>query len=899
MRAFREASPTYVRSRLVAALPDASPEQVAAWDESIPPLQREISEVMSRDDTAADFSTILEYTLPLNHRRPDVLFLMDGAVAVVEAKGKDRATQADLDQVAAYARDLRAYHESCADAPVHPVLLLTRASERLGRQGDIEITGPDGLDEVIAELVGRGGRLVPASEFLDARRYRPLPSLIKAARELFELGDLRRIRRASAATGPAIDALADLAHRASQTKTRHLALVTGSPGTGKTLVGLSLVHAPFLDDLAIPRENGSKAVPSVFLSGNGPLIHVLQYELRGAGGGGRSFVRDVKSYVERYLANPQLVPGEHVVVFDEAQRAFDAGKLARVQKRQGARSEPDHLIEFGARIPDWCLIVGLIGQGQELHDGEEAGVEQWRWALDQIADRDEWTVTVPPSLASVFEGWEQLRVEPALQLREELRFHAARTVHDFVERLLADSPDQGLATTAAKLEREGYHLRITRDLAVAKQYLRTRYAENPDARFGVVASSRDQELPRFGIFNDWNATRNVRVGPWFCDPPDEPMGRSGRSLVDCVTEFGCQGLELDAVLLAWGTDFILEGGSWTNRHARRYQSPHLIKDPFQLRRNAYRVLLTRGRDATVVFVPQLPALDETFELLLASGFRELDDPTLRSLGSDARQPESDARQPEVDVPEELVRLLQRAREANPMTRIELRDPIAAYGAAALPGLVRLATDGFGAFAIRAISRVAELGAPYDARLALDQINRAQLSTAELKDLDAALARLASRRSAAVRPRRAPAAGGRTIAVLRRGEYHVRRDLQQTLGGNPQTGISYPSRGDHAMLFSGGTGRDAYGYEDHWLGEDAYLYYGEWMGRRDMAMDRGNLAVVERSPNLYLFIERGNRGYQFQGRFEHVSNGREGLVVDGEDRQAIVFTLRRVADEVAI
>jgi hypothetical protein len=43
----------------------------------------------------------------------------------------------------------------------------------------------------------------------------------------------------------------------------------------------------------------------------------------------------------------------------------------------------------------------------------------------------------------------------------------------------------------------------------------------------------------------------------------------------------------------------------------------------QLRLNAYRVLLTRGRDGTVVFVPQPPEMDETWEYFQTSGIREL------------------------------------------------------------------------------------------------------------------------------------------------------------------------------------------------------------------------------------------------------------------------------------
>jgi hypothetical protein len=90
-----------------------------------------------------------------------------------------------------------------------------------------------------------------------------------------------------------------------------------------------------------------------------------------------------------------------------------------------------------------------------------------------------------------------------------------------------------------------------------------------------------------------------------------------------VTEFGCQGLELDAALLAWGTDFIRTAGEWTNDRARRYQNAGRVRDPYQLRVNAYRVLLTRARDACVVFVPPIPIMDETFDYLLRAGFREL------------------------------------------------------------------------------------------------------------------------------------------------------------------------------------------------------------------------------------------------------------------------------------
>ena len=126
----------------------------------------------------------------------------------------------------------------------------------------------------------------------------------------------------------------------------------------------------------------------MFLSGNGPLVEVLQYELKSAGGGGSTFVRDVLNYVKRYSAKADLVPPEHVLVYDEAQRAFDAGQVAR---RNMATDQVllmvnlslSILFEFAERIPEWCVVVGLIGRGQEIHIGEEGGIIQWRHAVEK------------------------------------------------------------------------------------------------------------------------------------------------------------------------------------------------------------------------------------------------------------------------------------------------------------------------------------------------------------------------------------------------------------------------------------------------------------------------------------------------------------------------------------
>jgi schlafen family protein len=625
IRHFREAAPAYVRSSLEAFVRDATTQQIRAWDDSIPPLQREANELVVRDRAADGYSAILEYRLPMEYRRPDVVLLLGGPVLVLELKGKSVAERVDIDQAAAYARDLRGYHRECADRSVHSALVLTRAVGHLATDSGVEILGPDALDGLADRLTRtHPGVPIRIERFLDPAAYRPLPSLVEAARQLLERGEVQRIGAIDEKTRPTLDLVSNIAREAARTKTRRLILLTGLPGTGKTLIGLQLAHSRFLDDIAVQRADGKPSAPAVYLSGNAPLVEVLQYELRGAGGGGKAFVRDVKAYVRNYSKRPDLVPPEHVLIFDEAQRAFDGPQVARTHDGGGdGRSEPEHFIEFAQRVPDWCVVVGLIGSGQEIHTGEEGGIVQWRRAIEQSSRAADWTIHTAPDIAEAFRGMSGVQEHPALHLMSELRFHLATDVHGFVDELLSDESTGALRSRGERLNEDGYHFRITRDLQQAKQYLRRRYADDPDARFGMVASARDRDLPRFEVPNDFQSTKRVQNGPWFAEGEDDPRGRSCRELRTCVTEFGCQGLELDATLLAWGSDFVRLGGHWSNAEARRYQSPNDVRDPVQLRRNAYRVLLTRGRDATVVFVPPMRVLDATYAHLLASGFREL------------------------------------------------------------------------------------------------------------------------------------------------------------------------------------------------------------------------------------------------------------------------------------
>ncbi|MFN9112045.1 MAG: DNA/RNA helicase domain-containing protein, partial [Bacteroidota bacterium] len=372
-----------------------------------------------------------------------------------------------------------------------------------GERGGVHIAGPDAIDALIANFADARDRPpLSADAFLQADAYRPLPTLVQAARELFTTGTLRDIWRARANTDPAVNQIETIVRGAADAKRRRLILLTGVPGAGKTLVGLRLAHAHYLDDLAVVREGGQKpTAPAVFLSGNGPLVQVLQYQMKKAGGDGKAFVRDVKGYVKTYSSRRSAVPPEHVLIFDEAQRSWDAEMVAAKGHTDSNLSEAELFVQFAERIPEWCTIVGLIGTGQEIHLGEEGGLELWRKAVEGSGSPADWEVHGPPQLTDLFRDSAVPFVpSPQLTLDAEIRFHLAKDVHPFVDALLRGDADVA-RQHVAHLAGHDFHLRMTRSLDVAKAYLRERYAEHKLARFGLVASSRDRDLIHFGVRN--------------------------------------------------------------------------------------------------------------------------------------------------------------------------------------------------------------------------------------------------------------------------------------------------------------------------------------------------------------------------------------------------------------
>lgn len=409
------------------------------------------------------------------------------------------------------------------------MLVPTRMRGRGRVERGVEIRSPEHLDGLVSSLASRNAsEPLDARRFLSARAHRPMPSLVRAARELFLERRPPQLWKSAANTDEAVRAVQATVQRVHETGTRRLVLVRGVPGSGKTLVGLRLAHMPVLDELSL-----GEGVPAVFLAGNGPLVQVLQYVLKGAGAGGKTFVRPIRDHVKRYAyaASRRLAPAEHVIIFDEAQRAHDRERVADVhgQPLHKARSELHHFIDFAQRVPGWYTTVGLIGDGQEIHVGEESGLRLWASATRESARRDSWTVHGAAQMAEWFQGL-PFEETSALRLDSTIRSHFASHLHRFVAELVRCPPasTESLRRLASRVEREGHDLRITRDLTRASKYGKPR----------------------------------------------------------------------------------------KNKYSR-------VMDPLRLRANAYRVLLTRGRNAHVAYVPDLSCLDATMAYLVDSGFRPL------------------------------------------------------------------------------------------------------------------------------------------------------------------------------------------------------------------------------------------------------------------------------------
>lgn len=626
---FVHAEPVFVLGRLI----DNSGFSVEitqrdAWRSEVIVLQDQLSSYVGRG------SVYFEFAVPRLGKRIDVLVLINHVIFVIEFKvGETLFHRHAIDQVWDYALDLKNFHETSHHCMIAPILIATNAISTLGlvpsshhNDGVLEPIkiSPDSISETIKTVlrISEGKNIVV--ETWEGGRYRPTPTIIEAASALYGNHSVSELSRSDAGKknlSKTSVAIGNLITDCCSKRKKAICFVTGVPGAGKTLVGL---------DVATKHMDAKSDLHSVYLSGNGPLVSILrealtrdeisrkkalgQYLRKGeARKSVDAFIQNVHHFRDAYLID-ENPPVDHVVIFDEAQRAWTTEQTTQFMARKKGRlnfnrSEPDFLISCLDRHPDWAVVICLVGGGQEINTGE-AGIGEWLRAIKD--NYPQWEIYISPQLQDseysaegplqLLKDRQNIYFNEDLHLAVSMRSFRAEHVSTFVKYLLDREHDSARKVLNSISER--YPIKITRDLDTAKRWLRTK--ARGSERFGMVVSSQAMRLKPHAI----DVRSPMDPVHWFLD--DKEDVRSSYYLEDVATEFHVQGLELDWVCVVWDADLRYAPEDWEYRSfvGNKWQKIHLSHRQMYLK-NAYRVLLTRARQGMVIVVPEGEVDDPT------------------------------------------------------------------------------------------------------------------------------------------------------------------------------------------------------------------------------------------------------------------------------------------------
>lgn len=642
-------------------------KQKNAWIQQIQLLKHQLNGI-------PDGYLFFEFVIPRMGKRADCVLLYKGWVIVIEFKvGSSAFERSAIDQVVDYCLDLKNFHQASHTAHILPVLIATHAHGSHQRQE----LHPD-ADWVYKPILLNGQSLgdflknlqsIDHGQGIDPNQwlhgvYMPTPTIIEAAQALYANHSVEEITRSDAGaknlnqTRKAIEAIIN---KARAEKFKAICFVTGVPGAGKTLAGLNIAcqqQQQHLQEM-LHESAGSSTLNihhgihesdetrfAVFLSGNGPLVDVLRESLvrdvvRRQKVTRSKIERQVKSFIQNVhvfrdeYAKDKAPPYENVVVFDEAQRAWSREQASRFMREKRNvldfnQSEPEFLIEVMDRHQEWCVIVCLIGGGQEINRGE-SGIAEWLDALrnkfshwhvyaSSKLDQGHYVIDLP---SVAFLNSPRVQRVDGLHLAVSMRSFRAELLSEFIGYVL-EGDTQSARRTCERITR--YPLMITRNAHTAREWLRgiCRGTE----RVGFVASSGAIRLKPEGIY----VKSELSPANWFLNEAEDV--RSSCALEDVATEFDIQGLELDWVGVGWDADLRFEKGQWSSYRFRGSRWEKLgSEDNIRYLRNAYRVLLTRARQGLMVLVPpgdprdptRPPAFyDQTYQFLLDCGFKTLD-----------------------------------------------------------------------------------------------------------------------------------------------------------------------------------------------------------------------------------------------------------------------------------
>ena len=642
-----------------------------SWDSSIQVLKKSCLELIEINASVKNWHILLEYEIPRLLSRIDAVIIADDLIFVIEFKFDRRKFEAaDIRQAEDYANDLRDFHLESRNKFVIPILLAPLA--KAGKNED-HLNDDSLIKKCLkANAVNFSKTLYDAyltcpknlNPIIDSFKweqseYQPTPTIVQAAKALFAGQKVETITKSGAEDNDlktTTDYIIKIINQAKIENRKIVCFVTGVPGAGKTLVGLNVVHEK--------EEFGGEETNTAYFSGNGPLINVLREALirdhfdrqtklfklkkiqsrptkKESEQEVKSKIQNLHSFIKDGIRS-ELPPTERIVVFDEAQRCWNAIQFSNKAKQNKNReknpfvielkSEAELLFEFMNRHNGWSVIIALVGGGQEINTGE-GGISEWGKALENKYKN--WEIHISEQLLSgdsstagktLFDTIPEnitIYKNQNLHLSVSQRSFKANNLNAWVNALINNETENALQLSESISE--VYPLLITRKLDTAKSWLKNKKSGNK--RIGLVASSGGLRLKPCGI----HVREVIDESLWFLN--GETDVRSSYYLEMVATEYKIQGLELDWVGICWDIDLRRNGNKWEFKNftgTKWNQTKTIAEQVFLL--NTYRVLLTRAREGVIVFIPEGDSNDETrlpefydpiFEYLVSCGLKSI------------------------------------------------------------------------------------------------------------------------------------------------------------------------------------------------------------------------------------------------------------------------------------
>ena len=626
---------------------DLNPKQNDSWR-----LQIELFKKNFQNMNIKENFILIEYPLLRLSKRLDTIIIIKNLIFLIEFKKSNEFLSSDKKQVEDYATNLKYFHKDSDRRLIIPILFSSDAKKRENTYCINEYIAKtlyangENLNEVIETSLNKfkdDGRFIDPKEWNESD-YCPVPSIIEAANLLFSGHNVREIASSKSSTKNIVETTEELLkiiNESKKNKEKSICFVTGVPGSGKTLTGLNAIHD----------ERFQKDKEGIYLTGNLPLKAVLEESLwrsyykqnnvkkEKAKSALKGRIQTVPNFLKEYQTNSTSPPHEHVVVFDEAQRAWDANKGK--SKFNYEISEPEMFLQLMERHDDWAVIIALVGNGQEINTGER-GLIDWGYSLNERAnDKDrKWKIYISPemlnkSLDFTFSKLVEADNEKNLDLNENKYLNLPVSVRaiqnenaiDFINLVLDEKHNEIVPSKVETLP-----IYLTRSLEKMRKNLKNKVIGNQ--RCGLISSSDAvNRLRPYGLGVSLYANNSTEFINYYLD--DVENYKSSNSLETTVNEYTCQGLELDYSGVCWGFDFTWsdQENSWTYRKARASGWQNVKKNDIkQFLKNRYRVLLTRFRHGMVIWVPEgdnidktrpKKMIDDTYNLLKNFGLKEL------------------------------------------------------------------------------------------------------------------------------------------------------------------------------------------------------------------------------------------------------------------------------------